>query len=155
VDPDGHAGAVPNYWPKFCGIIEKPEWADDERWNDLAKLRANTPMLVELIDEILGSREFAHWSRLFDEAGLIWAPVATMADMIADPQVREMGWITELEHPTAGKFETLNTPFRLYGSDTGARGPAPGLGDHTFEVLSAAGVSEEEMGKLAEAGVLG
>jgi crotonobetainyl-CoA:carnitine CoA-transferase CaiB-like acyl-CoA transferase len=145
----------PQYWPKFCDIIEKPEWANDERWNDLAKLRANTPMLVQLIDEIIAAKPYSHWSRLLDQAGLIWAPVATMADMIADPQVREMGWITELEHPTAGKFETLDTPFRLYGSDTGARGPAPALGDHTFEVLSAAGFSEDELANLAEAGVLG
>ena len=145
----------PGYWPKFCQIIERPEWADDERWNVLAKLRANTPMLVEWIDEIIAQKPYAHWAKLFDEHGLIWAPVATMSDMIADPQVREMGWITELDHPTAGKFETLNTPFRLYNTDTGARGPAPDIGQHTFEILSAAGVSEAEMGKLAEAGVLG
>jgi crotonobetainyl-CoA:carnitine CoA-transferase CaiB-like acyl-CoA transferase len=145
----------PSYWPKFCQIIEKPEWADDPRWNDLPKLREQTPTLVGLIDEIMATKPFAHWAKLFDEYGLIWAPVATMTDMISDPQVREMGWITTLEHPTAGPFETLNTPFRLYGSDTGARGPAPGLGDHTFDVLSAAGVSEEEMATLAEAGVLG
>ena len=145
----------PSYWPKFCDIIERPEWADDERWNDLAKLRASTPMLVGLIDEIMAAKPFSHWSRLFDEAGLIWAPVATMTDMIADPQVRAMGWITELQHPTAGPFETLNTPFRLYGSDIGARGPAPGIGDHTFEVLSGAGLSEDELADLAAAGVLG
>ena len=133
----------PSYWPKFCQIIEKPEWADDERWNDLPKLREQTPLLVELIDEIMGTKPFAHWAKLFDEYGMIWAPVATMMDMISDPQVRQMGWITELEHPTLGTFETLNTPFRLYGSDTGARGPAPGLGDHTFEVLSAAGLGKK------------
>jgi crotonobetainyl-CoA:carnitine CoA-transferase CaiB-like acyl-CoA transferase len=145
----------PNYWPSFCKIAGRPEWANDERWNDLPKLRANTPALVEQIDGILGAQPLAHWTKLFDEAGLIWAPVATMADMIADPQAREMGWITELEHPTAGKFETLNTPFRLYGSDTGARGPAPDIGQHTFEVLTEAGLSEEELADLAAAGVLG
>ena len=145
----------PAYWPKFCQIIEKPEWADDDRWNDLPKLRANTPMLVEWIDEIVAARPYAHWARLFDEYGLIWAPVATMTDMINDPQVREMGWITEVEHPTAGKFETLNTPFRLYGTDTGARGRAPEIGEHTFEVLTAAGITEDEMTRLAEVGVLG
>ncbi|MGE0601005.1 MAG: CaiB/BaiF CoA transferase family protein [Dehalococcoidia bacterium] len=145
----------PSYWPKFCQIIEKPEWADDARWNDLPKLREQTPILVELIDEIMAAKPFAHWAKLFDDYGLIWAPVATMTDMISDPQVREMGWITELEHPTLGRYETLNTPFRLYGSDTGARGPAPGIGDHTFDVLSAAGLSENEMATLAENGVLG
>ncbi len=61
--------AFPSYWPKFCQIIEKPEWADDERWNDLPKLREQTPLLVGLIDEIMATKPFAHWAKLFDEYG--------------------------------------------------------------------------------------
>ena len=145
----------PGYWPRFCEMIERPEWANDERWNTVATLRAATPMLVAQVDEIMASRDFPEWARRFDSADLIWAPVATMMDVVNDPQVREMGWITQIDHPTAGLFETLNTPFRLYGTDTGARGPAPAAGEHTFEVLTELGLSQEQLATLAENGVLG
>ena len=145
----------PLYWPKFCAAMGKPEWADDERWDDLPKLRAHTPMLTAQLDPIFATQPRAYWAEKFDAAGLIWAPVATMTDMIEDPQVREMGWITTIDHPVYGPFETLDTPFKIYGTDTGVRGPAPTAGEHTFELLSELGIGEEEMAQLATNGVIG
>jgi crotonobetainyl-CoA:carnitine CoA-transferase CaiB-like acyl-CoA transferase len=74
--------------------------------------------------------------------------------VVADPQVREMGWFTEIDHPTLGRFETLDTPFKLYGADVGARGPAPEAGANTFEVLEELGVGEDELAELATSGVI-
>jgi len=77
------------------------------------------------------------------------------ADLIDDPQVREMGWFAELESPALGRFETLATPFKLYGADVGPRGAAPAAGEHTFEVLSGAGLTDDELARLAADGVIG
>ncbi len=65
-----------------------------------------------------------------------------------------MGWFTTLEHPTLGRFETLDTPFKLYGADVGARGPAPEAGAHTFDVLAELGVDDDELARLAADGVI-
>ena len=75
--------------------------------------------------------------------------------MIDDPQVREMGWFTTIEHPAYGLFETLDTPFRIHGADVGVRGPAPDAGQHTFEVLAALGIEGDELTELVTNGVLG
>ena len=145
----------PIYWPRFCAMVGHPEWADDDHWTDLSKLRASTAELTAMIEPIFKSRPRAHWAAELDRAGLIWSSVATITEVMNNPQVREMGWIKELEHPEYGKFETLDTPFKIYGSEVGARGPAPTPGADTFEVLSAMGVSEERLGELAAQGVLG
>ena len=145
----------PTYWAKFCDVIQRPEWAADPRWDDLPRLRANTPALTAEIDAIMLKHDRAYWGQRLDEVGFIWAPVATMTDMINDPQVREMGWITSIDHPTFGTFETLDTPFKIYGSDIGVRGPAPDLGQHTFEVLAQFGVDADAISELAANGVLG
>ena len=66
-----------------------------------------------------------------------------------------MGWITEIDHPEFGRFETLDTPFKLYGTDVGVRGPAPEPGQHTFDVLTELGFREDEISELAAGGVIG
>ncbi len=143
------------YWPKFCAAIGKPEWAKDARYDNLLKRRAHSIDLTAQIDAILLQQPRSYWARQFDTYGLIWAPVATLTDVIDDPQVREMGWITPLESPTLGKFETLGTPFKMYGTDIGPRGPAPSAGEHTFEVLTQLGLGDDELARLAEDGVIG
>jgi crotonobetainyl-CoA:carnitine CoA-transferase CaiB-like acyl-CoA transferase len=143
------------YWPRFCAAIGRPEWGQDPRYDSLAKRRALSVELTRQLDAIFATRTRADWAPRLDEHGLIWAPVATLTDVIDDPQVREMGWFAEVESKTLGRFETLGTPFKLYGADVGPRGAAPAPGEHTFEVLSAAGLTDGELAKLAEDGVIG
>ncbi|MEO8539507.1 MAG: CoA transferase [bacterium] len=143
----------PNYWPRFCAMVERPDWAAE--YTDLANLRAKTTELTAEIDPIIASRDRGHWAAKMDEHHLIWAPVATVSDVVNSPQVRQMGWFTEIDHPEFGRFETLNTPFKLHGADVGPQGPAPGPGEHTFEVLSQFGLSSDELSELAVQGILG
>ena len=145
----------PDYWPRFCAMIGRPEWARDPRYDTLAKRREHTVVLTAEIDRLFATHDLAHWAARLDEHGLIWAPVATLPDVIDDPQAREMGWFTTLSHPTFGTFETLDTPFRIYGADVGARGPAPAAGEHTFEVLAELGIEGEELARLATDEVIG
>jgi len=145
----------PVYWPRFCAMIGRPEWATDPRYATLHDRRRHTVALTREIETCFAAHGLAHWAARLDEYGLIWAPVATLTEVIDDPQAREMGWFTTLEHPSLGRFETLDTPFKLYGADVGARGPAPEAGAHTFDVLAELGVSEEELTRLAVDGVIG
>jgi crotonobetainyl-CoA:carnitine CoA-transferase CaiB-like acyl-CoA transferase len=143
------------YWPKFCAAIERPEWAHDPRYDTLAKRRERTRELTAQLDAIFATRSRADWAQRMDAQGLIWAPVATLTDVIDDPQAREMGWFATIDSPVLGRFETLDTPFKVYGADVGVRGPAPAAGEHTWDVLSAAGLGDAELAKLAEDGVIG
>jgi crotonobetainyl-CoA:carnitine CoA-transferase CaiB-like acyl-CoA transferase len=143
------------YWPSFCAMIGRQEWARDPRYDTLLKRRTHTVELTRSIDAIFAQHDRDYWATQLDAHGLIWAPVATLPDVIDDPQAREMGWIATIEHPTLGAFETLGTPFRIYGADVGPRGPAPSSGEHTFEVLAELEVDDEEIARLAADGVIG
>ncbi len=145
----------PLYWPRFCAMVERPEWATDARYDTLLKRRDHSGGLTREIDAIFASHDRAYWAAKLDEFGLIWAPVATLPDVIDDQQAREMGWFTTIDHPSYGAFETLDTPFHIYGADIGPRGPAPDAGQHTFEVLSEMGIAGDELSELATQGVLG
>lgn len=145
----------PRHWPIFARMVGREEWATDSRYDDIMKLRANTQQLTREIDAIFAEHDRDWWAKRLDESGLVWAPVARVTEVIDSPQVREMGWIETIEHPEHGRFETLGTPFRIYGSDVAVRGPAPEAGQHTFDVLSDLGLTEDEIGELAAKELLG
>ena len=96
----------------------------------------------------------AYWYGALDRHGLIWAPMAELPEVIADPQLAENDMFPALEYPN-GSYRTVNTPFVIRGSGLGPKAPAPLLGDATAEVLREYGISEERVAELAANGVLG
>jgi formyl-CoA transferase/CoA:oxalate CoA-transferase len=142
-------------WPGFCQAVDRPELADDPRFDSPLNRFQNAEVLVGIFDEHFGSHPYEHWVPRLKKTGLIWARVAELPDVIADPQARAMGMFAELEHPAIGPFETLAAPFTFERSEVLVRGPAPGIGEHTEEVLAELDRSPEAIAELAEAGVVG
>ena len=60
----------------------------------------------------------------------------------------------EVEHPTLGRLRTLGTPIKMSATPLDPRRRAPLLGEHTEEVLRAAGYGEEELRSLRSTGAI-
>jgi crotonobetainyl-CoA:carnitine CoA-transferase CaiB-like acyl-CoA transferase len=145
----------PATWPPFCEALGRPELATDPRFDTPTKRFANADQLTPIFDEIFGSQAFDHWAPLLDGTDVIWAKVAELPEVIADPQARQMGMFVELEHPDVGRFETLAAPFSFERSHVAARGRAPEVGEHTAEVLAELGYDEALVSGLIASGVVG
>ena len=89
---------------------------------------------------------------LFDEAGANAFPVNNYATLFADPQVQEIQMLRELPDATLGSYRTLGSPWLFKQTPAGPHAAAPGLGEHTDEVLTQAGFSAADIAKLKEAG---
>jgi alpha-methylacyl-CoA racemase len=68
--------------------------------------------------------------------------------------VRAREMVVELDQPGAGKVKQLNTPIKMSRTPGGVHAPGPVLGEHTDEVLAAAGYSEEDIAELKESGAV-
>ncbi len=136
------------YWPKFCRALDRPDLIEDERFADPWHRSENAAALVEELESAFARRTLAEWEPILDAAGLIWAPVRTLDEVVHDPQARALGYFYELEHPTAGRFETVGPPLRIEGVELGARSAAPPLNAHAREILREAELEEEEIEKL-------
>jgi len=148
-------GAADRYWPGFCAALGLEDRREDPRFATLATREKHSLELVPIIDAAIAERTRDEWGPLLDEQNLVWSPVQTVQEVIVDPQVRANGYITEVDHPNLGRFETLATPVRFGGSHVAARGPAPELGQHTEEVLLERGRTWEEIERLRDSGAVG
>lgn len=89
-----------------------------------------------------------------EAAAIPCAKVATIADVVENPHLRETGHIIELDQPS-GKVPIQGFPYRLHGSPLAVNRPAPQLGEHSSEILQQwGGYSAEDVERLSREGVV-
>lgn len=144
-----------NSFDKLCAALDQQAWLSDERFKDASSRYRNMPDLVAAIDVVLAARSRDDWGYLFDREGLIWGPVLTLDEVAQDRQAEAIGMFPEIEHAELGSYRSVRIPMRFRNADVGPRGPAPRMGEHTFEVLRGAGLSADEIDRLLEQGAIG
>lgn len=83
------------------------------------------------------------------------APVASMADLLTDPQLLSRDMIVELEDPKLGKVPVTGSPFKLSKAPPQLRNLGPDLGEHNLEVyVGQLGLTAEELAELQAEGVI-
>ncbi len=88
------------------------------------------------------------------EAGLPWASVQSLPEVISDPQARANDFFAAYDHPTYGRIEIVANPIKLSKTPATVRMPAPEFGQHTEEVLLEHGYTWEDIEQFKEEGVI-
>ena len=145
----------PNAFEKLARALEQPEWLEDPRFKEPKGRYEHMAELVDAIDAILARKSRDEWGAIFDREGLVWGPVLSLDEVAVDPQAEAIGMFPEIEHPSLGRYRTVRVPMRFARAEVKPRGPAPGVGQHTREVLAAGGYTDEEVDRLFENGVVG
>src|SRR5207253_10432266 len=100
--------------------------------------------------------QFEMWSRqvssaeclaVLDRNAVPAAAYRTVRQAMADPQLAHRGAFAQV-HDAGGPFKALNPPFRMSASATAAGPRAPALGEHTRDVLGAAGFTADAIDAL-------
>ncbi len=93
--------------------------------------------------------------RVFREADVTASPVYEIDQFLDDPHVQARGIVVEAPDADAGSVLMHNIVPRLSDTPGRLRRPAPDLGEHTREVLEAAGIAQARIEALAAEGVIG
>jgi crotonobetainyl-CoA:carnitine CoA-transferase CaiB-like acyl-CoA transferase len=142
------------HWKQVCAALERQNWLDDPRFKGNAKRVNHVEALDSLIAEVLKQKEAAHWVERFHAAGVPCGLVYSYAEVFADPQVRHNGLLQEIPHRVIGIQKVVGQPVRLGRSPGGVKSPAPGLGEHSEEILRAAGCTSAEILALLKSGAV-
>lgn len=123
-------------YARLCEIVDHAEWAHDPRFiNNVARI-ANRETLIDLMQAAFATREASIWLTRLESAGIPAAPINTIDQVFADPQVLARGMRIEMQHPTAGSLPLTGSPLSIPTAPVEMRLPPPLLGEHTREVLT-------------------
>ena len=93
-----------------------------------------------------------HWISTLGAAGIWIGPVLDYADLVDDPQIVHNGTFVEYDHPTEGRVKTPGFPYRFSQTPPRIYRGAPLAGEHTREILAAAGYDDERIEDLVRSG---
>lgn len=143
-------------WVPICKVIDREDLLDDPRFTKSKARRQNSAELVDIIDAGFAKYTKAEISGRLDAQSIAWAPVQTLAEVAEDPQTRAAGAIVDVPSSSGdgSTFPSPASPVRFPGADDGPKGPSPKLGQHTREVLEAAGLPAAEIDALYADGVV-
>lgn len=139
-------------WPLLSAACGRPDLPEDERFLTGRLRKDNSPALVAEFDQAFAAMDFAKIAERLDAADLVWAPVQTPAEVVADPQVAAAGALIDVEDGEGGTYRSPAAPARFPGADATVRPAAPGLGEHTREVLAEVGYSAGEIEAMLASG---
>jgi crotonobetainyl-CoA:carnitine CoA-transferase CaiB-like acyl-CoA transferase len=83
------------------------------------------------------------------------APVVSLDEMLVHPQIVANRTLVEYEHPLIGPIRQPRATPTFASMQGAGIVPAPGLGDHTEEILSEIGLSRPSIESLLTTGVVG
>jgi alpha-methylacyl-CoA racemase len=149
---DGYVtlGALePKFWAAFCRGVGRDDLVD----------RAFDPPGSEahaVVSEIFAQRTREQWRQFASEHDCCLEPVLALDEVLESELVAAREMVVALAQPGVEKpVRLLGVPVRLSRTPADpTRAPGPGLGEHTDEVLAAAGYSATEIGALHEAGAV-
>jgi formyl-CoA transferase/CoA:oxalate CoA-transferase len=138
---------VNHLWPPFCEAIERPDLIRDDRFGTNENRVTHRDLLVPILEEVLKGRTVEEWMAVFEQRQIPAAPVNTIDQVLALPQVQARDMLHTLPHPTTGSpLTVLGNPVKFGGDQERALLPPPLLGQHTEEILMGwLGLSEAEV----------
>ena len=143
-------------WESLCKVMGQPHLATDSRFADPKSRRNNHDDIDLVISTWTETQDHYQVMYLLQAQGVPAAPVLKGGEVIDDPHLESRGFWDVVNHPEAGTYKQVTTPWLLSNSPRATSTPAPGLGEHNYQVLSGLlGLSKSEIDTLAQKGVIG
>jgi crotonobetainyl-CoA:carnitine CoA-transferase CaiB-like acyl-CoA transferase len=139
------------FWQRLCSVLGLEEHAG---LNALER-RVERPRLEKEMQAVFSRRSRQEWVEALIEADVPVAPVHDMAALAGDPHVKARNLIQDIFLASGRTSRQVSFPIEFSACDARRiRRPPPELGEHTDEVLSEMGYSDEEVSRLRREGVV-
>ena len=149
------AGTNDAFWKLLCTALDKPDWLADPRFTTNKDRVANRTILEPMIE--------AHFLKhtadeLLDKlipAGMPCSAAYKVSDVMANAHTKARGSVLEVEYLGLGPVKSAANPIKLSDAPVEMRRKAPGIGEHTIEIMREVGYSDADIAALRDAKAVG
>jgi crotonobetainyl-CoA:carnitine CoA-transferase CaiB-like acyl-CoA transferase len=153
---DGHVVMVgafkPNPLQEICRGLGIEDLSADPRYATHEAQVAHRDDLQARWRQEFGRRTTGEVVAALESVDILCAPVNSLEAALADPQVANNQMVVEVRQPDGATIKMVGIPVKLEGTPGAVRRAPPRLGEHTREVLTDLGFSEEEIAQLVREG---
>lgn len=143
-------------WLAFCDAMGVPQLAEDARFADYEGRVDNAEAMRAILRPVFASEPVAHWSDRLAARKVMHERLNTYADFLVHPHTAASGAIAWVDHPAVPRAMPLPNLIGIPPLVSGdARAVAPGLGQHSVEIMRGHGFADSEIAELAARKVIG
>jgi crotonobetainyl-CoA:carnitine CoA-transferase CaiB-like acyl-CoA transferase len=154
---DGHiniASAGQEMFRRFCTASGLAALTTDPEFSTPKGRLKNRDKLNAIMEEVTATKSSAEWIDILNRAGVPCGPIYRMDEVFADPQVRHLGIVQPVEHPTLGRLDLIGQAVTLSRTPSRLRSATPERGQHTDEVLRELGYDGDTIARFRRDGVV-
>ena len=141
---DGYICILPytdSHWKRFFEGTGNASTAADPRFTDIASRTRHINELYELLGAIVLQRSTADWLELCARLEIPATRMNTLDDLEHDPHLQSVDFFVDVPDTAQNAYRFTRSPVRMEQSSVEPAMP-PRLGEHTWEILSQAGLSD-------------
>jgi crotonobetainyl-CoA:carnitine CoA-transferase CaiB-like acyl-CoA transferase len=142
------------FWQKLATVIGRPELTKDEAFaTNEARVR-NAQLVVTTIEAFTSVRTKEQLAQCIG-GRVPFGPVYTAAEIFNDPHYEVRDMLVTVEQPgSASPVQIAGVPIKMSATPGQVRHRAPMLGEHTDEILLAAGYAARDIKMMRETGAV-
>jgi len=142
-------------WRALCSVIGRTALADEPRFTNVEARLRHQDELDSLLAAWTATRTLGEATAVLQAAGVAAGAVATILDLMEDPQLLARRFLVTIDHPEVGPRVVAGLPVTFSAMPDLAYGPAPCLGEHNDAVFgSLLHLPADDMRRLQEAQII-
>ena len=142
-------------WQSLCHVIQRPDLAADTKFADADGRQKHQDELDAAITQWTMLIEDHEAARRLQEAGVLSGPSLEICRVFNEPQLREVGYLSQIQTRDGEPRELPGLPWRFEGGQEPPITEAPVLGqDNEYVYQELLGLSRQETNRLVDEEVI-
>ena len=139
------------HFHNICAAMGHDEWRTDPRFLDNKIRFENRAALHEMMAEQLRWHTTDYWLDAFKKHDVLHSAVRDYQGVLNHPQAQHLKFVQQLEQPGVGTLPYIGLPTHPYRRPVET---APRIGEHSVEILTQMGLSQDAIEQLIASGVV-
>jgi crotonobetainyl-CoA:carnitine CoA-transferase CaiB-like acyl-CoA transferase len=135
----------PKFWQAWCRGVGREDLIEKQFSAPGSEAHAE-------VEQVFLTRTRDEWTEFASQHDCCLEPVLGLDEALDSELVRAREMVVRIDQPGTDGVDLLGVPVKLSRTPGTPAGPGPALGEHTREVLAAAGYSDTEVAALLESG---